>query len=60
MGWFSSSNDTYVVTARHQSWFGLCKVTERVTGRDAAERLAGKWRRRGDRDVRVSGGGWFS
>jgi hypothetical protein len=60
MGWFSSSTDTYVVTAQHQGWFGWSRITERVTGRDAAERLARKWRRRGDRDVRISGGGWFS
>lgn len=60
MGWFSSSTDTYIVTARHQRWLGWSKITERVTGRDKAEELARKWRRRGDRDVRISGGGWFS
>ncbi len=60
MGWFSSSTDTYVATALHQAWFGWSKITERVTGREAAEELAREWRRRGDRDVRISGGGWFS
>jgi hypothetical protein len=60
MGWFSSSTDTYAVTALHQGWFGWSKVTARVTGRDAAKRLARKWRRRGDRDVRIRRAGWFS
>jgi len=60
MGWFSSSTDSYVVTSLHQGWFGWSKATKRITGRDAAKRLARKWRRRGDRDVRIRRGGWFS
>jgi hypothetical protein len=59
MGWFSSS-DTYEVTAWHRGWFGWSRVSQKVTGRDAAKRLARKWRRRGDRDVCISRGGWFS
>jgi len=59
-GWFGTDdNDTYRVTGIKKGWFGESKVTEKVTGRRAAERLAGSMRRRGDRDVRITRDGWW-
>jgi hypothetical protein len=59
MGRFSDTG-TYTVTAWHRGWLGWSKVARQVTSRSAAKQLARKWARRGYRDVRILGGGWFS
>jgi hypothetical protein len=62
-GWFgirSTGEDRYRVTGIRKGWFGESKVSETVTGRAAADRLAGQMRRRGDRDVTVTRDGWWA
>lgn len=60
MGWFTSDNDRFEVSATTKGWFGTKTTRRTVTGKSAANREARRLRRSGARDVRVRRGGWWA